>query len=126
MADNNKVIKEFELYIRDFHPSCTSEGVELDMLKEVLNLLKEKQPRVLTFREAIQIEDEVCIEVNHPETNRNYCRWCDICYDGNITLAMYTTHGIQIISEESYNKRWRVWSDRPTDEQRKAVLWETN
>ena len=38
----DKVIKEFEIYIKNFHPSCTSDGVELDLLKEVLNRLKEK------------------------------------------------------------------------------------
>lgn len=38
-----KVIKEFELFIKEFHPACTSEGVELDMLREVLALINEQQ-----------------------------------------------------------------------------------
>lgn len=43
MADREKVIKEFELFIKEFHPACTSEGVELDMFREVLALLKEQE-----------------------------------------------------------------------------------
>ena len=45
MPDMEKVIKEFELYIKEFHPACTSEGDELDMLREVLALLKEQEER---------------------------------------------------------------------------------
>ena len=41
--DREKVIKEFELFIKGFHPACTSEGVELDMFREVLALLKEQK-----------------------------------------------------------------------------------
>ena len=44
MSDHReKVIKEFELFIKEFHPACVSEGVELDMLREVLALLKEQE-----------------------------------------------------------------------------------
>ena len=43
VMDREKVIKEFELYIRNFHPACTSDGVELDMLKAVQELLKEQE-----------------------------------------------------------------------------------
>lgn len=44
MINRAKVIKEFELFIKEFHPACTSEGVELDMFREVLALLKEQEP----------------------------------------------------------------------------------
>lgn len=43
MLDREKVIKEFELFIKEYHPACTSEGVELDMFMEVLSLLKEQK-----------------------------------------------------------------------------------
>lgn len=42
--DRGKVIKEFELFVKEFHPACTSEGVELDMFMEVLAMLKEQEP----------------------------------------------------------------------------------
>lgn len=54
MPDRQKVIKEFELFIKEFHPACTSEGVELDMFREVLALLKEQQKLIdeITQRRA--------------------------------------------------------------------------
>ena len=44
--NREKVIKEFELFIKEFHPACTSEGVELDMFREVLSLLKEQEAEI--------------------------------------------------------------------------------
>lgn len=51
MPDRQKVIKEFELFIKEFHPACTSEGVELDMFREVLAMLKEQEPVEPTINE---------------------------------------------------------------------------
>lgn len=46
MSDHReKVIKEFKLFIKEFHPACVSEGVELDMLREVLALLEEQDEK---------------------------------------------------------------------------------
>lgn len=52
--DREKVIKEFELFVKEFHPACTSEGVELDMFREVLAMLKEQQQLIdeITQRRA--------------------------------------------------------------------------
>ena len=51
MPDRKKVIKEFESFIKEFHPACTSEGVELDMFREVLALLKE-QPEIVRCKDC--------------------------------------------------------------------------
>jgi len=48
MIDKEKIIKEFELFIKEFHPACTSEGIELDMFKEVLALLKKQEAKPMT------------------------------------------------------------------------------
>ena len=54
MPDREKVIKEFELFIKEFHPACTSEGVELDMFREVLALLKEQEKRIKTLEHQLE------------------------------------------------------------------------
>lgn len=33
--------------------------------------------------------------------------------------------GMLYPSREDYGKRWRMWTSRPTDEQREATPWET-
>ena len=48
MIDKEKIIKEFELFIKEFHPACTSEGIELDMFKEVFAMLKKQEAKPMT------------------------------------------------------------------------------
>jgi len=53
--DREKVIKEFELFIKEFHPACTSEGIELDMFREVLALLKEQEDLGTELTNAVEL-----------------------------------------------------------------------
>ena len=46
-------IKEFELFIKEIHPVCTGEGVELDMFRNVLAMLKEQEAPILTIDNAV-------------------------------------------------------------------------
>lgn len=135
MADIEKVIKAWEIF-RDSNPYQICEGIEFraisepeycmsQMIADTLELLKEKQPRVLSFDEMIQIEEEVLVEIRLPSKDRTYLRWCDIVFDEGMSIALYTTHGIHMASDWAYEVRWRCWSEKPTDEQRKAVPWMT-
>ena len=63
MIGREKVIKEFELFIRGFHPACTSEGIELDMLKEVLALLKDQEKEIENLNEIIKKADYTLVIV---------------------------------------------------------------
>ena len=74
---------------------------------DVLTLLREQDPRVLTLEEAktyevVWLEDKGEGEL-HPLIVQN-----------NMNNSKYYKYGIH----------WRVWSAKPTDEQRKAVKWE--
>jgi translation initiation factor 2 beta subunit (eIF-2beta)/eIF-5 len=71
MANDEKVIKEFELYVKEFKPCCTTDGVELDMLKAVLELLKEQKEGVKPFHKCIG-ESHTLIE----DSNFDYCPYC--------------------------------------------------
>jgi hypothetical protein len=68
MADIEKVIKEFELYVKEFKPCCTTDGVELDMLKAVLELLKE-QPRWIPVTERLpkSMVNKVIVYLQHDD-----------------------------------------------------------
>lgn len=43
MLDREKVIKEYEFMVRDFCPACTSDERYLEVMKAVLDLLKEQE-----------------------------------------------------------------------------------
>lgn len=69
MADREKVIKEFALFIKEFNPSCTSEGVELDMFREVLAVLNE-QKELLKEKEDLGTELTNAVELIHKKNER--------------------------------------------------------
>ena len=54
---------------------------------------------------------EIDVSSTHPDTGTNY-------------LFFITYHDIRIFECDEYNRTWRCWSARPTDEQRKAVKWD--
>jgi hypothetical protein len=96
--------------------------VEL-LLKDALSLLKAQEPRVMTLEEvkAIPYDADIWIETEY--------------YVGKITIfaATINTKGLRgvmvygshkIYDYEAYNKLWRCWTSRPTDEQREAVKWD--
>ncbi|MBP5410898.1 MAG: hypothetical protein J6Y26_03200 [Lachnospiraceae bacterium] len=89
---------------------------------DTLALLKEREARVLDWNEigtvdgAVWLEDRDENEVvpglvmqMHSAVN------LDIKKDGKLRTAS--------ASRSDYGDRWRAWSARPTEEQRKAVKW---
>ena len=46
MIDREKVIKEYEFMVRNFVPACTSDERNLEIMEEILCMLKEQEPVV--------------------------------------------------------------------------------
>ena len=87
------------------------------LISDALSLLKAQEPRVMTLEESG--ED---IEIWYESIN-GACGYGDLCYDSKADLALYTPHGIKGVEESAYNKTWRCWTSKPTDEQRAATPW---
>lgn len=75
--------------------------------RDVLELLKEQEPRVLTLEEARTYE------VVWPE-DKGEGELHPLIVQNNMNDSKYYKYGIH----------WRAWSAKPTDEQRKAVKWD--
>lgn len=97
--------------------------VRTDLLQTVVGLLKAQEPRVMTLEEvkALPYDADIWIDTEY--------------YVGKITIfaATINTKGLRGVmvygshktyDYEAYNKLWRCWTSRPTDEQRKKVKWE--
>ena len=110
-------------YKRDF-------GCRSQLSADALALLKAQEPRVMKVTEVtacevstvLWVEErqgvtwnlfplEIDVSSTHPDTGTNY-------------LFFITYHDIRIFECDEYNRTWRCWSARPTDEQRKAVKWD--
>lgn len=130
MADREKALKGLEQCVNGECASCPYQNSEdlgscfdIDvLLSDTLALLKEQEARVLDWNEigtvdgAVWLEDRDENEVvpglvmqMHSAAN------LDIKKDGKLHTAS--------ASRSDYGERWRAWSARPTEKQRKAVKW---
>ena len=119
MADLDKTIND----LADIEANMTfyKHPESAKVVRDAIELLKEKKPRLLTLKEVKQ-------------ANVVWCEWgCVEGYvvcmlvdkidpDGDYRLIESNGCGLYYSSSE-YNESWRCWTDRPTEEQRNAVPW---
>ena len=109
----------------------TSEKAE-----ELKKLLKEKEPKVIELLDLYDSEGmqgyietrksiRPCFLVHHLQ----YPAWCYKPGTPGVNLhkmGIMDTSSLKRFWEfRLYNKTWRIWTAKPTEEQRKAVPWET-
>lgn len=92
-----------------------------------LALLKEQEPRVLTYDELMALPHgeetnvPVVIEEKYPvETwdKGTQCKWVGARFAQEMAQDHFWHN------QDTYNKIWRVWTALPSKKQRKAVKWE--
>lgn len=133
MAELEKVIKGLRClsnpYIQDMDErdcdNCQYDNAccFLDVTADALSLLKAQEPRVMTLEEAVRAD--ICfVEFKGGEPSPAF-----------VSVATYSwlsepIYRLQFANSYSYSditkqgKQYRIWSARPTDEQRKTVKWE--
>ena len=138
MAELEKVIKGLEICIRvQDNEKCPDECPyrkdicygTVGLMADALSLLKAQEARVMTLEEIEDALDNVV--------------WLDIpgaenLADGfSLIMAYSRKNGFVLLDSPFgdnpsqdrfeytyYNKTWRCWTARPTDEQREAVKWD--
>lgn len=120
MPDREKVMKGLEHHTAFECSECPYSGDCHQLPRDALELLKEREARVLSLDEVFS-SDECWFECIN-----GVCGYADVYYQDNHnhTAIIYRT---QIRAGErstnNYTKTWRCWTSRPTDEQRKEVKW---
>ena len=110
---------EHECMLRKSHDGCTDcatcdlvqDDVELhEMYTDVLALLENKRPRLLTKEEVINDPDHAWIEFRR--------------FKG---LGVRDRDDIQFLinskARDNYGVTWRCWTQQPSEYDRKAVCW---
>ena len=136
MVDLENVIRGLECCRRGFCFSCPyNDGIDENVeckqkwADDALSLLKVQEARVMTLEEIEDALDNVV--------------WLDIpgaenLADGfSLIMAYSRKNGFVLLDSPfgdnpsqdrfeytDYNKTWRCWTARPTDEQREAVKWD--
>ena len=128
MPDRNELIASLEgrIWGGEMHKGGYIH-VPQEEAEAILELLKEQEPRVLTFDELMalphMIEDNVPVvsEVKYPVGTWNkgtLCKW----RGAEFLQEMVQDH--KWYNKEHYGKIWRVWTALPSIKQRKAVKWD--
>lgn len=128
MADRNELIASLEgrVWGGEMHKGGYIH-VPQEEAEAILELLKEQEPRVLTFDElmalphGIETDVPVVMETKTPVgkwDGRSMCQW----KPAGFVQEMVQDH--RWYNREHYGEFWRVWNARPTVAQREAVKWD--
>lgn len=100
----------------------------LDVPNDALSLLKAKIPRVMTLEEVAELEEHqfVWIEPKNSDEPLYFLEIVQLCgiVSINMEISLNTPSSIYFVYTKNYNKNYRFWSSRPTDEQRSEVKWD--
>ena len=120
-----------EEIIRDLSERSAGAGadqymaIRCDVAREIVRMLKEQEPRVMTLEEAnetLMHGDFVIMEDRETDMI-----WLGMRGDDNIDLASGEYFDFDDLEKQEYRheygRSFRFWTSRPTDEQRKAVKW---
>ena len=81
------------------------------------------EPRVMTLEEVKAFDWEYCYLEEERLPGKEYRAVCGdyalTCITWPCVTSMRIQHG-----DESYGRKWRCWTAKPTDEQRGAVKWD--
>lgn len=84
--------------------------------------LKEQEPRVMTLEDVKAFDWDYCYLEEERLPGKEYRAVCGnyalTCITWPCVASMRIQHG-----DESYGRKWRCWTARPTEEQRRAVKW---
>lgn len=126
--DREKVIDELERdLVREPDEQTHIIGTfDREAVEGALELLKALEPRVMTLEEVLSFDSAIYMD----EAQNTVCLKMLYCYE--VGRGTYD-HGYTFVDSDGdriyypakdFNKTWRCWTSRPTNEQRKAVKWE--
>lgn len=125
MNSTETIIKELEDAITEAtYPDRPRKFMmSLELAEKVLVLLKGQQPRVMTESEIRGIELPTPVWIEEPFEGCDYGYWVLIRYN----RILYPERGEQCYFDDGaltgMGEKWRPWTSRPTDEQRRSEKW---
>ena len=121
MADREKLKARFEDLKASMEVGLFG-TVGMDEVEAVLELIRETEPRVLTFEE-IKDNMGVPVWVEYAD-NENWNGYGVPTSDHKAYIMIYGANAYCANYAHTHNAAWRAWSAQPTEEQRKAVKWD--
>lgn len=118
---------ERECVLRNASGECNRFCTECDLLQDdtelhemytdVLALLKEQTPKTMTLEEV-----KAYFADDDPDKNPLWVQWATSSVKGGWVLP-HTVEDLMWRYESIYQAHWVLWTQKPNDEQKEAVLW---
>lgn len=93
-----------------------------DMFDDALALLREQEPRVMTFEE-IKDNMGVPVWVEYAD-NENWNGYGVPTSDHKAYIMIYGANAYCAQNARSHNVKWRAWTSRPSEQQMRDTKWE--
>lgn len=133
MADREEILEYLSRYLLAYGSSLNVIPIETWVLKDALELLKAPEPRLYSFDEVIHLPADTMLwleEVDEPDgaiiptafTGASFRGDPAEISDSDVIYVCF--YGRIMNTCDGYNRYWRCWTAKPTDEQRKAVSWD--
>lgn len=131
MIDRDKVISRLQIIRTWAEVGKNYDGIQgegclrdiVDWIDDALELLKEQEPRALTFEEMDSLANKREETVVYLERRWDTSIYGAIAGHCNGVLPNLSCIGTMRNVIQQYNQTWRCWSSKPTQEQREAVPW---
>lgn len=125
MSKLEKVIKGLEQFKADLKPFCGNRA-DWERFDAGFALLKEQEAKCLTKAELDDLDENQFIWIEG-RTGDLYClQIIGICRErtGVSDIQFNAPTSYVERSTNTYGKSYRIWTDKPTEEQSQAVKWE--
>jgi hypothetical protein len=122
-----KVILGLKCHKAGFYEECLKcpfhdDGRETTLCNDAIALLRDQEPRVMTFEE---IKDNmgvpVCVEY---ADNENWNGYGVPTSDHKAYIMIYGANAYCANYAHTHNTAWRAWSAKPSEQQMKETPWE--
>jgi len=137
MPDMEKVIKAIEICYTAGHnctecPRFNEDDCNDRLMRDVLTLLREQEPRVMTLEEVIKHYSLPPVFVDDLSAQEDYLEdiaplYFDFQEADSFAVHWRGYYSVKTYLDDwraSYGMKWRCWTARPTDEQREAAKWD--
>lgn len=122
MADINQMIEALETSYKHSNVDTDNTLVSQDLVLRLITLLKERLPRLMTLEEVDEYDKALYLEDRSMGIVRVYFWVCTT--DTGAERFVDFDADTEDYSPSKYGSTWRCWSDKPTEEQRKAAKWD--
>ena len=115
----DNTIKELNRCITSLEQNQICSGDLIGMMSDAVTLLEGTKPRVLELHEIYSYRKSMWLDVKGNISDYALFKY------GEGTLAFMYRNGIaRVENRDDFMRTWRVWSEKPTEEQIEKTPWE--